>query len=387
MRTGKNTPFRSLLLAILALASLAPAVVVEAEPATAYWELPIPAQGEDPAWSTADIFGLNPNLCGLCHPAQYQGWQHSLHALAFSEGVAGQLDAFDEETVDDCLGCHAPRTEQQLRWKEEGITSLSDQHGVDCAACHLRHQWRYGPRDLPLTPHGPVTRHPLFGEAEFCSPCHQFDAEGLSVNGKPLENTYIEWRDSRYAREGVTCQSCHMPKRAHTFKGIHDPATTRKGLGVRVSRTAAGVELVAANTGAGHALPTYVTPSLTLHIASTADPARQTQHVIRRHMQWDEEKGWRELSDTRLLPGSSVRLNLALEKDETAIASVLVEPDADYHDRVYPALLELLADELSASAIALLERARDRSGRSRYILYRFECPAWSGADAICTEVR
>ncbi|MES9944225.1 MAG: hypothetical protein ABW080_04625 [Candidatus Thiodiazotropha sp.] len=31
---------------------------------------------------------------------------------------------------------------------------------------------------------------------------------------------------------GQTCQSCHMPDRAHLFHGIHDPDMVRLGLAI-----------------------------------------------------------------------------------------------------------------------------------------------------------
>jgi hypothetical protein len=305
--------------------------------------------------------------------------------MAAREGLLGQLGAFDQPTWQDCLNCHAPRVEQQARWRDAGLASLGYLAGVDCAGCHLRQNVRHGPRGIPHTPHGAVVGNPLFRRSEFCAPCHQFDDDGLSVNGKPLENTYTEWARSRYAREGITCQACHMPHGHHGFKGIHDPATTRRGLAVKAMRTRNGVTVKATNAGAGHALPTYVTPRIVLTIASPAHPVRSVQHRIHRHMDWDPDTGWREIEDTRLAPDKSVVLRLPLPESGQAAVTVEVVPDADYHERVFPGLLELLADELSSEARALLERAREQAGASRYTLYRFQCPAWSGTDAPCPE--
>ena len=53
--------------------------------------------------------------------------------------------------------------------------------------------------------------------------CHQFTPDGFALNGKLLETTYNEWKASRFAREGVQCQDCHMPDRRHRWRGIHDP--------------------------------------------------------------------------------------------------------------------------------------------------------------------
>ncbi|MBA7466455.1 hypothetical protein ES707_01639 [subsurface metagenome] len=44
------------------------------------------------------------------------------------------------------------------------------------------------------------------------------------------ENTLVEWEQSPAARNGMTCQSCHMPQRRHLWRGIHDPDMVRSGL-------------------------------------------------------------------------------------------------------------------------------------------------------------
>jgi hypothetical protein len=40
----------------------------------------------------------------------------------------------------------------------------------------------------------------------FCGACHDV----IFPNGVRLEEAFAEWKNSRYARAGVTCQSCHM---------------------------------------------------------------------------------------------------------------------------------------------------------------------------------
>jgi hypothetical protein len=52
---------------------------------------------------------------------------------------------------------------------------------------------------------GPDTRLPLQSESLACAACHN-----ASFWGTPVYQSYSEWLNSQYAREGVTCQSCHM---------------------------------------------------------------------------------------------------------------------------------------------------------------------------------
>jgi putative hemolysin len=351
-----------------------------------YWRLPIPFQGDIPADYLSTAGKLSASACAQCHPSQYEAWWGSRHSRATSAGLLGQLGALDSEERRHCLRCHAPRSEQQEAWENARSSLPHDLGGVDCASCHVREHHRYGPRDVAPTPHGPVQKRALFRESAFCAPCHQFGEEGLSVNGKPLENTYAEWLASRYVQEGKSCQACHMKDGRHAFAGIHDPEMTRMGLQVAADRVATGVRLRLWNAGAGHALPTYITPRIRVLLH---DPAQNgvllREYAIQRRMSWDIDAGWSEVSDTRLLPDETVELAHPLAPDQAMTITIIVDPDADYHDRIYPALLEIFADQLTPSGRSLLKAARAESGRSSYVLYCMECGAWGGGDAPCAK--
>lgn len=349
-----------------------------------YWQLPVPAQGDAPAGHHALTHDLSAQSCGLCHQDKYKEWQHSLHAKAMSKGLAGQMRSTKPQSRGACLACHLPRTEQWLTWKAGGLSAIIKLHGIDCASCHVRTHKRYGPRDVANTPHGTVQGLLLFESSQFCIKCHQFPERGLKLNGKLLENTYREWRASSYGRAGQTCQSCHMPGGKHEFKGIHDPAMTRKGLKVEVTRKADGVYVRAWNAGAGHALPTYTTPRITITVQTNdKGEAKKATHVIQRQVDWHPQTGWKELSDTRLMPGESVDLMLPLAAKRLALVSVDVQPDADYHDRIYPMLLSAPWMKLSERDRALLEAARDEGINNEYKLYRFKCGPWNGKEKQC----
>src|SRR5207247_304862 len=115
-----------------------------------------------------------------------------------------------------------------------------------------------------------VTLTPAYLASEFCRGCHQFGPEGYALNGTLLENTYAEWKASRFAAAGVQCQDCHMPDRRHLWRGIHDADMVRGGLTITLVETpphAAGTvaaRLVVENSGVGHRFPTYVTPLVLL---------------------------------------------------------------------------------------------------------------------------
>jgi len=247
-----------------------------------HWRLPIAPQGAPPpAFSRAEA-SLEPEVCGSCHPQQFAQWRHSLHANAWSPGFSGQLIEGALATpseIRDCQRCHAPLGEQQpfaSDGRENGAYSETlRSRGIVCASCHRRQHRTFGPprrsdSAIPpgALPHGGFEVQDEFTQSRFCAGCHQFfDTDG--VNGKPIENTWAEWRASPMAAAGRTCQSCHMPDRAHTWRGIHDREMVREAVGVALvpQDSADGhfrATLVLLNRDVGHAFPTYVTPRVFL---------------------------------------------------------------------------------------------------------------------------
>ena len=116
-----------------------------------------------------------------------------------------------------------------------------------------------------------------------------------------------------------------------------------------------------------------------------AGEAPSREHVIARRMRWTLEGGWEELSDDRLAPDQWIELDLTLPAEDSGRVQVRVEPDDDYHRRIYPALPALLGNRLSPAQGALLARAEELASRSAYTLYRFICPPWRGLEEPCDE--
>ena len=120
-----------------------------------YWVRPIPPQGDPPsAWSDLEA-SLRPEDCATCHPAQYEAWRTTVHSAAYSPGLSGQLVNWEEAafgTVQSCLVCHAPLSEQSSRLPsgDQWIANPAydaglRNHGIACAACHVRGNRRHGP--------------------------------------------------------------------------------------------------------------------------------------------------------------------------------------------------------------------------------------------------
>jgi hypothetical protein len=369
----RRLPLILLMLTAVTAASATPGVE---EFVTRHWRAPLPAQGPAPARFSPTEASLAPDACGGCHPAQLGDWRTSVHARSMGPGITGQLVEMlhgDPRGALGCYTCHAPLAEQ--RPGDPAFDPALAAQGLVCAGCHVRAHEHFGPprRDGSLEsavpreslPHGGVSRTPAFLASEFCRGCHQFAPGGLALNGKLLENTYEEWKASRFAREGTQCQDCHMPDRRHLWRGIHDPEMVRSGLRITTGAASLHVESVRI----GHRFPTYVVPRVILRAElldadGRAIAGTRREHVIAREVTLDLE---REVRDTRLVPGATARLDYRAPYDPRARRirfRVIVEPDA-FYTKFFTALLEQGAGRGEED----LTRARNAARRSPYTLF------------------
>ncbi len=371
-----------------------------------HWARSVGPQGSAPESLVGHGITLDAQSCSKCHVEQFNTWKNSLHANAMGPGVLGQLIEMAPHALKDhqsCISCHAPLYEQaqslvvalekkarDSRFHEPAL----HQQGVSCAACHVReYQW-YGPprrdgsmvatdsKDLAAQfPHNAWQSSLAFEDSKFCASCHQFEKakDDPSINGKLLENTYEEWRESRFAREGITCQKCHMPDRKHLWRGIHDPETVRQG--VVVNTTPVKIEsgkviasLTLESKEIGHRFPTYVTPRVLLEIFQESSDGRSgwreikgtlKRFIIGREVTIDIQT---EVADTRLAPGEKVTLEYREKLKKNArnlVLRVRVEPD-EFYTRFYQALL---SQGMAKKGKGLIRQALKNSLESHYELY------------------
>ena len=367
-----------------------------------HWRMPLGPQGDPPATFAPIERSLAPADCGTCHPSQYADWQGSIHARSMGPGVAGQLVEMarrDPAAARGCLVCHAPLAEQSPLVRQAGSLETNPAfdaalqgRGVVCATCHGRRHERFGPPPragspglgVPRAslPHNGATYASAYLRAEFCAACHQFGPSGLSLNGKPLENTYVEWRDSPAARRGQQCQDCHMPDRRHRWRGIHDPEMVKSGVRVGLaldrSRYRPGQPLRATVTVAsvrvGHYFPTYVTPQVVVRavlLSPDGSPVDGTveERIIGRQVPLDLS---REIADTRIPPGGRFVLRYGRWLDRAGLTlrvTVTVYPD-HFYTGFFGALLETGAGE----GEALIREALEATRRSPFEIFARDVP-------------
>jgi len=130
-------------------------------------------------------------------------------------------------------------------------------------------------------------------------------------------------------------------------------------------------ELSLANTGAGHAFPTYVTPRVQVEIGQEDREGRPIgssveRHLIARDVTLDLTA---ERADTRLMPGERRRYGYDRPLDPRAqglVFRVIVQPDAFYAD-FYRATL-------ARSPSPLLQEALRQAESSPYELFSARQP-------------
>jgi hypothetical protein len=362
-----------------------------------HWSDPIPPQGTPPTQFSELEASLDPAACGRCHVAQYADWRDSLHSHAMGPGIFWQFGVLGQEESNRCLRCHAPLAEQKaLLAKGQGwrnapqsappayVTADLHRQGLVCAACHVRRHQRFGPppgaapADAPaVTPHGGFVMSTAFEDSRFCATCHQFPPQGRGLNGKLLEDTYEEWRASRAAREGRTCQKCHMPGRRHLWRGIHDPATLRSSLVrrlevVRLSQDRARVTATFVNEGAGHFLPTYVVPKIFITLALVAGNGAQREIARRTIGRTADEALTRELEDTRIAPDGKfvVETELELPAGVSSVEMLVEVAPGEHYERMFQAMLGRRDLKLDAVGRGLLQDALHSARAKRYRLDR-----------------
>jgi hypothetical protein len=330
---------------------------------------------------------------------QWKDWKTSLHSRTMGPGTLWQFLMMSQGQADTCMRCHAPLAEQKaLMARERGwknapasppptyVPAGLHLDGLVCAACHVRRHARFGPPPRQPQPgagaglpHGGFSAQPAFEDSRFCATCHQFAADGARLNGKLLENTFEEWRSSAAAARGQTCQSCHMPDRRHLWRGIHDPDMVRRALRVslRVRRVGGEVRADAdlVNVGAGHYFPTYIVPEVvaTLELVDASGAVRSVlaRRVIARRA---DLQLTREISDTRIPPGSRARLEArfrlaAAEADGAHVRLRIVVHPGEHYERLFRSLLER-PDAIPQAALPLLREALAQLQSSSYELYR-----------------
>ncbi len=247
-----------------------------------------------------------PVYCGAaCHNLFYVQWQQSMMSQAYVHHW-DEIEYFDlavphaerDEKVAEvkagCNGCHTPlaylagdvpppRPSENSRANE----------AVSCEVCHnitgftgdtpFNFNYIMDPGHTKYSGRGSSVESPvhkikvteLHKTGDFCGICHN----EKSPYGVWVKSTHLEWKAGPYAKQGVHCQDCHMPRgesqiaalgpvykdaRQHLFHGGHDPGKVRGTIEIRIQPDITEAEpgdavkftCVLFNQKTGHKFPT-----------------------------------------------------------------------------------------------------------------------------------
>jgi hypothetical protein len=219
-------------------------------------QIPDPPPEDNPlAQAQADQLYPSAKVCGQCHPRQFEQWSLSSHAYA---NLSPMFNKFEQKINDlsqgtvghFCVRCHASvgsalGERRDIPWWER---SAASREGITCVTCHRVgeaygksnaarritpgdiHEPVFGPFNASLKAiadargygilvspdepdkegwiriHQAGIRSELISTSEFCVTCHQVQVHP----GIKLETVWEEYRASPAAKEGITCQQCHM---------------------------------------------------------------------------------------------------------------------------------------------------------------------------------
>lgn len=254
-------------------------------------QIPNPPPENNPhAKVQADALYPSARVCGECHPRQYEQWSISSHAYA---NLSPMFNKFEQKINDlasgtinsFCVRCHASvgtalGERRDIAWWER---SAASREGITCVSCHRVgeaygktnaarritpggiHEPVFGPFDTtggiqaisaakdyqilvspdqpdrPDEPdgtkwiriHQAAIQSDFIRQSEFCATCHQVQVHP----GIKLETVWEEYRSSPAAKEGTTCQACHMSTTPGLPTGYaKGPAAIINGRTVRIDR-------------------------------------------------------------------------------------------------------------------------------------------------------
>lgn len=192
---------------------------------------------------TEEVRFLKAKDCKPCHERQYKEWKESFHskslttptframATIFYYNVKAKSPEQRKrwgENLEYCINCHAPQTRLTGNHKELAEQILKGEkvssEGVTCTTCHSIKAVEDRPDpgvpvelDHPLViSYHEARRERLHKKSLLCSACHDYnnphavDLGDPAVVGVACCTVFRDWKETSFAKRGVTCQSCHM---------------------------------------------------------------------------------------------------------------------------------------------------------------------------------
>ena len=204
--------------------------------AVAVGETPKPSE-EKPSAVAEDIMPQmfepgsfeDPKVCSSCHRDIYNEWSKSMHANAWEDKWYQPDYILAHQQTDGatdllCGACHAPIAARTglLPPADGSQFDATSRRGISCDFCHtvsgVGQMFNMGHISEP----GPVKRGPrgdgrslyhevkfteIHTKADFCGACHMVIHP---ATGTHIIDTWDDWKNNEYGKQGIRCQDCHM---------------------------------------------------------------------------------------------------------------------------------------------------------------------------------
>jgi len=190
---------------------------------------------EDAPLTPEKVFPAS-SKCKKCHIRASEEYDESVIARAIvTPTFRAMLEDYAGKGKDKryCLNCHAPQTvvfpDLADTMVKQILSGDPTFEGVGCIQCHLIKSVEVNPTTKPGGP-PPMKLEPgrtvfggykdyleskahdsqyldLFKKSDLCLACHS-----LAPPGVPEAEAVGNWKNTKAAKEGKTCQTCHMPQ-------------------------------------------------------------------------------------------------------------------------------------------------------------------------------
>lgn len=171
----------------------------------------------------------DPKVCSTCHREIYEEWSRSMHANAWTDKWYQPDYILAHQETDGatdllCGACHAPIAARTglLPPANGSKFDATSRRGISCDFCHtvsgveqvynMGHvsepgNVKKGPRGDGRSLYHEVKYSEIHTKADFCGSCHMVIHPTTGVH---IIDTWDDWKNNDYGKQGIRCQDCHM---------------------------------------------------------------------------------------------------------------------------------------------------------------------------------
>ncbi len=171
----------------------------------------------------------DPKVCSTCHRDIYNEWSKSMHANAWTDKWYQPDYLLAHQQTDGatdmlCGACHAPIAARTglLPPADGSKFDAASRRGISCDFCHtvsgvdqmfnMGHvsepgTVKFGPRGDGNSLYHEVKYTKIHTKADFCGSCHMVLHPATGVH---IIDTWDDWKNNEYGKQGIRCQDCHM---------------------------------------------------------------------------------------------------------------------------------------------------------------------------------